>query len=67
MLITPAHAATNLAATEPVLNSTIELDIINLKTNATDRMDDDLLASEDSQDQNQDQNQDQTQDQDQRA
>lgn len=65
MLIAPAHAAPSTAATEPVINSAIELDVINLKTNTTDRVNSDVVASQDSQDH--DQNQDQNQDQDQQS
>ncbi len=67
LLITPAHAATSMAAAEPVVSSSIEVEVINLKTNAIDRAGNEILASEDGQDQNQDQDQDQSQDQDQRA
>ena len=65
LLITPAHAATSMAATQPVVSSSIEVEVVNLKTNTIDRAGDEILASEDGQDQGEDQ--DQSQDQDQRA
>jgi hypothetical protein len=65
LFITPAHAAASTIAAEPVVRSAIELEVVNLKTNATNNADSEVLTAQNGQDYDQTQDRDQTQDQDQ--